>query len=236
MSATSCALDRSTTASASAEKSRPNNLTVSRYADLAGSPSAPSEKLSRKLASASLTPRPITPSDGVVAIVRWSISTRLCRRSSSRWSTAAISASRACSHSRHHLSNSTSSFVVRCDFLGIEHPSTRTHRPGPHHAGTATPICHRLKESLLTYYNETKNIAEGFAGRQMSKRVGVRTPVRRRCPCAPQKPAAAADFIAHRARPEMTGILPISIRSQCLQRSGHRAQVGRAGVRLAPGC
>ena len=93
-----------------------------------------------------------------------------------------------------------------------------------------------LKESLLTYYNETKNIAEGFAGRQMSKRVGVRTPVRRRCPCAPQKPAAAADFIAHRARPEMTGILPISIRSQCLQRSGHRAQVGRAGVRLAPGC
>ena len=121
-SATSRSLDRSMTASASAEKSRPNSLTVSRYADLAGSPSAPSAKLSRKLASASLTPIPISPSDGVFAIVRWSISTRLCRRSSSPWSAAAISASRACSHSRHHLSNSTSSFVVRCDFLGIGHP------------------------------------------------------------------------------------------------------------------
>ena len=43
-------------------------------------------------------------------------------------------------------------------------------------------------------------------------------------------------FHRSRARPEMPGILPISIRSQCLQRSGHRVQVGRAGVRLAPGC
>ena len=115
-SATSRSRDRSKTASASAEKSRPNSLTVSRCADLAGSPSAPLAKLSRKLASASLTPRPIIPSDGVFAIVRWSISTRLCRRSPSPWSAAAISASRACNHSRHHLSNSTSSFVVKCDF------------------------------------------------------------------------------------------------------------------------
>src|SRR4029077_19076591 len=123
--ATSLSLDRSTTASVSAEKSRPNSLTVSRCSDLAGSPSAPLAKLSRKLASASLTPIPKSPSDGVFAIVRWSIPTRLCRRSSSPWSVAAISASRACSHSRHHLSTSPSSFVVKCDFLGIGPPSTQ---------------------------------------------------------------------------------------------------------------
>ena len=85
-----------------------------------------------------------------------------------------------------------------------------------------------LKESLLTYYNETKNIAEGFASRQMSKRVGVSM-------LAPET-GRSRRFHRSRARPEMPGILPISIRSQCLQRSGHRVQVGRAGVRLAPGC
>jgi hypothetical protein len=87
-----------------------------------GSPSAPLAKLSTKMASASLTPRPPSTSDGMFAIVRWSISTRLSRRSSSPWSVAAISASRACSHS---IRNATSSFVVKCDFLGIGPPSTQ---------------------------------------------------------------------------------------------------------------